>query len=83
MKRVQLDLKIEKNIPIPAPHRGVNRPLKYPWDKLEIGDSVLIPAKNKSDKETIRTAATSYGRKRKMLFVSRTVEGGVRVWRTK
>ncbi len=37
-----MTFKIEKNIPKPAPTRGS----KYPFDKMVVGDSFLVPAKN-------------------------------------
>lgn len=60
-------IKIDKNIPIP-PKRG--RPKKYPFDEMEVGDSCLVKTKG--------VLSRRIDGKR---FTTRTVKGGVRVWR--
>ena len=67
---------IEKGIPAP-PAR--NYYLRYPWDAMAVGDSFFVPDDKRS---SVRSAAS----KRNQLnngkrFISRAVEGGVRVWR--
>lgn len=75
------EIKVEKGIPLPPVRRGPGS--KYPWDKLEIGDSfVVATAKLKGFYPTIAKANMLRAPKH---FCARTVnEGGrdvVRVWR--
>ena len=67
---------IDDNIPLPAPLRGA--PQKYPYTKLEVGQSYFVPnvAQKKAGSGYVQFAKRT-GRK----FVSRIVDGGVRVWR--
>lgn len=72
------DFKIEKGVPVP-PSRGGRRTV-YPWRDMEVGDSALIPGGDQARiGASVRTFGLSAGRK----FVTRKVEGGVRVWRVK
>jgi len=68
--------KIEKNIPAPGPAPQSIR--KYPFDKMQIGDSFFVPGGNQN---SIATSATNqlnrYGRR----YTTRKMDGGVRVWR--
>lgn len=77
---------IESNIPLPSEAAG-----KYPFEKLEVGQSFLVRVDDVSADPTVELIATrrsigvSMGRAAKNLgraFEQRTVEGGVRVWRT-
>ena len=87
------EFKIEKGIPIPIEnyHDGHS---KYPFKKMEIGDSFYIKCKNKKDVRAKQSAVGSRVRaiKKKGLlegkFTARCVissngKVGVRVWRTK
>lgn len=66
--------KIEKSVPKPAPIRR----RKYPWLEMEIGDSFLVPGgRTERLANSAHGAGKRYGRK----FSTRSVEGGVRVWR--
>ncbi len=68
------DIVIEKGIPLPR--RGVAP--KYPFAKLEVGDSFFVPGRTTNSFGGIMTAAakrTGYG------FQSRKTDGGIRVWR--
>jgi len=68
-------IRIEKRIPIPV---LCHKDAKYPWGKLEIGDSFLVPGKRiTSITSGMRRARRRYKKK----FTARTVKGGVRVWR--
>lgn len=65
-------VKIDKNIPVPQSGR------EYPWKQLEVGDSFLVPDTTaKKFGGTVWQARKRTGYK----FVTRAVEGGVRVWR--
>ena len=76
------EFKIEANVPIPK--RTRNGSLKYPWDKMKVGDSILVKCdKNDASKmSAARNAAAIYGGRHQMKFSTRNVEGGLRVWRT-
>ncbi len=69
---------IEKGIPVPK-MTGAGRKTKYPFDVMEVGDSFFV--KDAKVKTLSRTCG-SHGKRLSRKFISRTVEGGVRVWRT-
>lgn len=73
---------IEHDIPIPSPIRE-GKPPVYPWRKMEIGDSFLVPLDSYSRKAHSRlsTALSQAGRRSGRKFCTRRVEGGIRVWR--
>ena len=77
------DFVIEKGIPVPPSLRGK----RYPFNEMEIGDSILIPCGGESvNFERFRNRVTAYmsgARKenKELKLVSRKVEGGIRVWR--
>jgi hypothetical protein len=61
---------VEKNIPLP---------LKFPFDKMEVGDSFVITTK----RQTASVAARRYGDKHGMRFITRKMpDGTIRCWRT-
>ncbi|HNR56195.1 MAG TPA: hypothetical protein PKJ19_13575 [Flavobacteriales bacterium] len=70
--------KVEHNIPIPPDGRkGVRR---YPWNEMEVGDSIVVPTPG-----TV-SAGVNWARRNKnsVKFISRKMRGGgVRVWRVK
>lgn len=69
---------IEKNIPVPE-QSGRGRRAKYPFSKMEVGDSVFFPGENSSSRCSI--AAHAYGHRVGWKFSVRTMDGGVRIWR--
>lgn len=82
---------IEKGIPCPALQpRGVTS--KYPFDKMEVGDSFFVPVSPKEGEAVehalSRLRSNIEGNKRRVVKMTghtitvRIVEGGVRVWRT-
>jgi hypothetical protein len=74
-----MDIKIETNIPMPA-KLGSGREAKYPWATMNVGDSFFAPgAKGASMAGNIATAKKRYPG---TAYTYRTVDGGVRVWRT-
>lgn len=83
---------IEKAIPLPAVEAGQGRPPKYPFAQLEVGDSFFVPAEVKEGDTQEQAVARLRGRmdsnKRQgqkltgFTLAVRTVEGGVRIWRT-
>jgi len=69
---------IDKGIPVPK-LVGTGRRNKYPFDAMEVGDSFLVTGlKGK----TISRICCYHGKRLSRKFASRTVDGGVRVWRT-
>lgn len=73
-----MEIIIDKNIPIPYKHYLGGS--KYPFHKLEVGDSFLLP--DSIGAKAFRTSATQYGKRHNMKFLTRKVENGVRIWRT-
>jgi hypothetical protein len=72
------ELRIEHNVPIPPKRGGGIHALLA---KLEASDSVMIPGRTPATAASaIRYAQISLPGRR---FTSRTVDGGVRIWRTK
>jgi hypothetical protein len=68
------DYVIEKNVPLV---QTAGRPPVYPFLQMEIGDSFFAANVSRG----IGNAATSAGKTLGRTFKTRTVEGGVRVWR--
>ena len=73
-------IKVESGIPVPArTSRQGGRPSIYPFAGLDVGDSFFIPGKTvKTMSQTASKAAKRLG----IEVITRTVDGGVRVWRT-
>ena len=72
MTRQHAEIKIEKNIPIPKPRN------KYPFALMDVGDSFFVPGKTASHLSgSIGNAMRITSGK----FVTRNIDGGVRVWR--
>ena len=71
-----MSYKIEKNISIAEALTSRN---KYPFPKMKVGDSFFV--EDIMDKHVVRAAAYSYGKYHGKKFRTRTVDGGVRVWR--
>ena len=69
------EFKIEKGIEIPS---GRKASRVYPFDKMEVGDSFLVNAK---EQVKVMSSARPYGIRTGKKFVSRKMEDGVRVWR--
>lgn len=72
---------IDKNIPLPVIERPqlVTRNSKYPWTKMEINDSFFVKdVKIKNFSGSAYAAGKRTGHK----FAVRSMDGGVRVWRT-
>ena len=84
--------KIDKNIPLP-PHKragGKTPKGKYPFRKMQIGDSFLYPEPENNRAERLRIGALIINSARssgiatkKMKFTTRRVKDGIRCWRIK
>ena len=79
--------KIEKDVPLSS-YNIKSR--KYPFDQMEVGDSFFAPYPDakKARQNALARNAGPYKKSPKHVdfqrhFVTRTVEGGVRIWRTK
>ena len=79
---------IEKNIYLPPARRGHLAGADYPFKKMKVGDSFLVPIHGKTQPKSIahkrRTiAASAYKAKKNLgfVFTLRTVKDGIRVWR--
>jgi len=76
---------IERNIPMPEPSKGVRN--KYPWAKLQIDESFLVPCGEYEVPElmnSLTSCRAAAQRKTGFRFSLRKIKGqGVRVWRTK
>ena len=63
---------IEKDRPISG------RRTRYPFGAMEVGDSFFVP---ETAAKLVRSAATKFGQRRDRQFLTRRVDGGLRVWR--
>lgn len=70
------EYKIESNIQIPVGYKGCGR--KYPFDKLEIGQSIYF----EGERASVQNAAFAYGKFNNKKFCTRKEGNGFRVWRT-
>lgn len=73
-------MKIEENVTMPK--TGAGRPNKYPFKDMTIGDSVFFAGETLGPKCRPYVAAQVWGRDNGVKFSGRTVDGGVRIWRT-
>ena len=79
--------KIDKNIEILTDQ---NHKIKYPFLKMEVGDSFFIPEKDEQKRINLARRAASAGiafskskRKGEVKFSTRKLEDGIRIWRIK
>lgn len=82
-----MEIQIEKNVPIPK--AGAGRKPKYPFEKMEVGDSFFAKVNGHKSAFTLQNSLLGVGRKflkenKKGWVLQSAVEGdGVRIWRTK
>lgn len=69
---------IEKNVPIP--NAAIESGSVYPFEKMSVGDSSLIPSSFAST-NAVRASVNYFARKTGFKFCTRTEDDGVRVWR--
>ena len=75
---------IDKGVPVEQSKFSRSRKSMYPFADMEVGDSFLVPDIDGKPKSVAPSAARfvkAAGNEGKQ-FVTRRVEGGVRVWRT-
>lgn len=70
------EITIDRGIPMPK------RPSaqKYPWRKLEVGESFFVPCEGKRIQE-FQSQTWNAGRAHNRKFATRRENGGIRVWR--
>jgi hypothetical protein len=78
LERDMTEFKIDKNIPIPK--RIYDSEYPYPIDNLNVGDSFFIEERTSTQVSHIISRGNKMLGKR---FTSRTMDGGVRIWRIK
>ena len=71
------EVKIEKGVALPAVE--ARRKPAWPLRLMEVGDSFFI---KDTKVKTISRTCGQHGKRLGRKFASRTVDGGVRVWRT-
>ena len=72
-------MKIERNIP-PPEYTQDNR-VKYPFRELKVGDSFFVDGKEKGHRA--RAAARQMTVRTNITLLTRSENGGVRIWRIK
>jgi hypothetical protein len=77
------DFKIESGIPVPQAARGAR--VKYPLEKLAVGDSFFIPVSDANKAKNLRSSfavrSKKIGIKVVSVFENTEQPHGVRVWR--
>lgn len=79
-----MTISIDKNVPVPTLIRR-GRQASLPSADLEVGDSFMLPATTKDEFNQARTrlrSSTATLVKKGCKFATRSVEGGIRIWRT-
>lgn len=71
--------KVERNIPIPQ-KTGAGRKSKYPIALLKPGESFKVPT---DKRQSVRAGISAHKKRHGGKFVTRTVNGGFRIWRVK
>lgn len=77
--------KIDRGIPIPPPNPSKSRDYKWPWLKLDVGDSFLAPLDGADEmvvRHRMRAQCVNTGKKLSKTFRAERDKRGVRVWRT-
>lgn len=81
--REETPFKVESHIPLPA--RKVLQPKKreslFPFEKMSVGDSFLIPTGFRKMNSISGTCSYHSKKLAPKKFVSRTTKAGIRVWR--
>ena len=72
--------KIEKDVPTPT---ETQRTAKYPFGKMEVGDSIFISSEESPPSGSYSASSYYALRHPELKFTTRKVEGGYRIWRIK
>jgi len=76
---------VKKNIPIPKKIK-TRWDLRYPFGKMDVGDSFFIDCKPEElfrTKKRVTSSISSFGMRHKMKFTLREVKNGLGCWRIK
>lgn len=73
----ELDYVIEENVPIPS----ISRESKYPWESLEVGQSVFFPGEEAGTKAAQSARSWFSRREPGYTVITRTMDGGTRIWK--
>ncbi len=76
-------MQFETNVPIPAPMHGGAQKTHYPFNQLEVGESVLFPCTETTARHKARKAAYQRATYLNWEITVRSMPEGVRVWRHK
>lgn len=73
--------KLKIDTDVPAPNSGC---IKWPWDRMEVGDSVLVGCTTHKECIRARSAAQTWGANNGIKFRTRTTNKttNIRIWRT-
>jgi len=69
---------IEIDDGVPIPKAATNKP-KYPWREMGVGTSFFIDSRSKKSAIAALHAINRSDKSKR--FISRSVDGGVRIWR--
>lgn len=76
-----MSYEIEQDVPVPAKQAGA--PTKYPFTRMDVGDSVKFPEGAAKLAYAAAKAMQYKNKKRNLKFRGVTEEdGGMRIWRT-
>lgn len=70
---------IETNVPVPSAKEGLGS--IYGFHLMEVGNSILFDGETRGTNAKPAIAARVYGHRHGWKFKTRSVEGGVRIWR--
>ena len=74
-------MKIDDDVPLPRRKVKIKGERKYPFHRMEVGQSVWFEDQPDGSQSKPAQAAYVYGHKHGMKFTARPENGGVRVWR--
>ena len=77
MSEIEIEIEIEKNVPAPN-QRGKGRPKKYPWAKMQPGDSFFLVGARVAPMGSVAKWKIEHPEQK---FVTRKESDGIRVWR--
>lgn len=81
-RQSQQSFVIERGVPLARQVRAKSQlPLLAAMEKCEVGDSFLIPVSDAAQKAAAQVSIMRYKKRLGVNFATRTVEGGLRVWR--
>ena len=76
---------IEKNVEIPKKAGAFGRPNKYPFGRMDVGDSFIVPFDDEDISRVRNRVSQAINKAQKkspsMRFTLRKLPEGVRVWR--